>query len=504
MSINYRYRNLRRQSGFSLVMVMSIGLIGLMGSMAITSMLFSGKRYSDSTQIQDTALHDAQIAADFAIQKIAYAYQSKNLSLLSTTIALPPNLKTTIKADDPQQFLISKTSPGYDASIFKIPNDRFLIKPDIRQIVSTCQINGIKRQITIVALFYSEDMIAGNSGPGGSPGSNNPNLVFANALKANGQLILNDVKFGTPENYNPKDVFLVSNSELRIPQALTANIPGSVKVFNSNPNATTLDLAPQTRIDGNLEYSGNTKNYTPIADVDGDGGVLGDGRASTKDAIINDGLSEGSQNAFLPTQNATEMANVRSIPEYVNTPQGLKISKIVTDVSSTANSVAEVPPIFQTSSAPSVETTFNKGTYISDSLSIGSSDTLNINGSTQIFIQNSSATNASFNLSGAVNFRDNGQLQLFYRGAKPINIDLSKLNSGNFRAQIYAPNADVTVKLAGKTFNGSITANKLDVSGGNFDAVINPTTLPMPVNPSTGIPQKFAVEKISWTESNKY
>lgn len=189
---------------------------------------------------------------------------------------------------------------------------------------------------------------------------------------------------------------------------------------------------------------------------------------------------------------------------YANNGSAQTPIRVINEVSNLgpSGSIAQAPSLgpayAQSIQAPINQFNINSGSYISDSLTLRPSDVMNLQGDSTFYFQN---TASNISIEGNINTA-NGQLQIFYGGNHDINIDLGKLGSDSFKGQIYAPNANVNVNLQGKTFQGSITANALNVqgkdgssngSGGNFKFVpANVTLLAKPV------------QRISWVESNTW
>jgi hypothetical protein len=482
----------RSESGFSLVMVMGIGLIGLMGSMAISSSLFSGKRYSDQTQIQGQALHNAEMALKYAVNKISQSYMDNEQSSLSTTIPLPSSMSFTYKPENPQQVLITNNTPGYFSSTLALRNAQFnFVNPEIRQIVSRCQINGVKKQITATYAFYSPYLgTPGGIQNGGS--SNSSNDIFSKGLTANASLNLDNVKLDAGFSPDWSKQLLVSNSRLSIVNG-QANIPGTVSVFN--PDTTkgpTLNIDENSSISGDLFYNGDTGNFIPNRDVN----VLGNNKAG--DGIAEVGTSSPNLNPYVPPQVPTEIAI--NMNGQASTQNVVKAS-----FQASPNGVAQLPSLNSIPTTNSTPTSFqislDGGTYITDSLSLSSNDSLSIRNMTEIYIQDTPPNLTSLELNGNLN-PTAGDLRIFYNGSKPINIDLSKMTTKTFKAQIFAPNSDMSVNLANNVFEGTITANRLDMKNGAYSF--------MPANSAAKMPkisgniQKLSVQRISWVESNTW
>lgn len=471
-----------------------------MGSMAISSMLFDGKRYSDRTLIQTKVLQSAETVANYAVRKIYQERMTAPTFPNSEAIELPNELKDL--ADEVRQTIITKDSQGFANSVLNVPNIATTINmPEIRQITVKSQLNGIKRKIVLTIAIFDTKFFPGGEGSG----SNSANTVLVNALKANGRLSLNNVSLLDP-NPTYQNPFLISNSMLEIKNSPTNRIPGSVYVYNPNPNNTdTLSLNNKTIIDGNLSYNGNTGDFTPKPDTTADGNVLGDGIEKNSNATIINDLSKGQSNPYLPTQTAASIAQMETTVIYANNGTGQAPIRVVNAITNTGanGSTAQAPSLgpsyAQNIQAPVNQIDINGGTYITDSLNLRSSDVMNLYGDTQLYFQNTYsdiAINGNINTSG-------GQLTILYGGTRNINIDLEKMGSSKFRGQIFAPNANVTINLQGKTFEGSITANSLNLQG--RDASSNASGGSFIFAPSPfQITATKPIQRISWVESNTW
>jgi hypothetical protein len=483
----------RPNEGFSLVMVMSIGLIGLMGSMAVTSMLFSGKRYSDQAQISGRALHNAEIAANYAIQTIQQAYSEGNISGLSNTIALPASLQSI--AENPQQTLINQSTQGYTESIaFSSSDSRFTSRPEIRQIVARSTVGGARKQVTMLVAFYAGNSLTSN--PASNQNNDKSRLDFTNALKANGKLSLDNVKFIVDTNNQNWDIpLLVSNSQFTGTQLPSDGIPGSVSVYNpnANNNVPTLDLPENAKIQGNLAYNGDTQGFTPNRDVN----VLGNNIQGDGIAVVNSNLTGPTLSTSLPPQTATEAANIAYPP--VQPGSSANLSNLIIYSPTTPSSIAQLPSINTVPSANTNQTsttiTIKPGQYITDSISLGNGGSVIVDGNVQVFLQNTNQNTSPFSFDGKLSFADaTSNLNILYSGNQAINIDLAKMGLQNFKGQIYAPNSNISINLAGGTFEGAIVANALNVSNGTIN--FNPSSLKI----SSTIP----TQKLSWTEASSW
>ena len=486
-------RSQRSEHGFSLVMVMSIGLIGLMGSMAVTSMLFSGKRYSDQAQVSGRALHNAEMAANYAIQTIQTAYIENKIAGLSNTIVLPASLQSF--AENPQQSLITQSTPGYTESIaFASSDSLFSSKPEIRQIVARSTVGGVRKQLTMIVAFYAGNSSASN--PTGNQNNDKSKLDFTNALKANGRLSLDNVKFDVDTNNQNWDTpLLVSNSQFTGNQLPSDGIPGSVSVYNpnANNNIPTIILPDNAKIQGNLAYNGDTQGFTPSRDVN----VLGNNIPGDGIAELNSNLTGPSLSTNVPPQTATEAANITYPATQPGSPSNFSNPTIQSPT--TPSSIAQMPSINTVPSANANQTpttiTINQGQYITDSISLGNSGTVIVDGNVQIYLQNTNPNASPLSFDGRLTFKDaSSSFNIIYSGNQPINIDLAKMGLQNFKGQIYAPNSNVSVNLAGGIFEGAIVANALNVSNGTIN--FNPSSLSI----SSIVP----TQKLSWTEASSW
>lgn len=295
---------------------------------------------------------------------------------------------------------------------------------------------------------------------------------------------------------------------------MLTRIPGSLNVYNPNPSANnpTLNIGSGLEIGGNLNFNGSANDgYTPKLEQTGDGGVLGDGIPGNNNATIGSNPSL-TNSPYVPSQKATESAQIETTTIYSNTQSGQVPLEVVNDISLSSNGgIGQIPPlssaISNNISAPTMTINMDPGSYITNSVNLKSTESLSISGPTQIYIQDTLLnTTAAVSMNGNIKFLTNdANMMIIYGGTKQLNLDLSNMSSNTFKGQIYAPNSNVNINLAGKTFQGAFTANDLNMSstsGGGGKGLFSFDD----GGASAIAPLKTTVsyQRISWVESNTW
>lgn len=477
------YSSRRTNNAYSVALVVSIGSIAILSSMAVLASMLTGERYSSKQLQEERCLHNAEMALNCTINQLNQAANNNSLNNLTTPIILPAALKEM--ALNPNITIASISIPNplttaYVSTILPYPSQQFdVTNPDYRIITALSQIGNTKRKITALVARTTIH----------SPQKSSGTPMFNYGMQANGTLSLTNV---TLTGAAPSDSYIATNTKLtQGPEnKLPFSIPGTVTVYNKDGNSpqkpVTIDLPEKSTIGGNLNYNGKTNGFQPIPD---------DGSSSEDATVYGDGLRNGlngqvNASQAIPTYQSP-LLEPNASPTYTTSGSG-NINQIKID-NVNFNSVAQIgsvtagtPPHSQVMQSSTLN--LNPGTYITNNLSVYSDGTLNLPGLTSgstsgqssvaISIQDAITSSNSSNSEGVFNFEGNlsGQLtgatakpqdfQIYYNGNQPINISLKNLPSdGKFAALIYAPNAPVTVELYGRTFAGAIVSNDLNLFG---------------------------------------
>lgn len=472
----------RKTSGFSLVMVMTLGATVIIFSMALLSTLLQLQSSSSKNLLGEQCLHDANLGINYALAKCSQMAFTGVAENLPANTNLPPGLVNRIAS-----LQVSLNPQKTAGTIIAVARNGTMT----RQIIADIELTSIsKAQIDQMLQAYNAM----------SPRAKQQQM-FESGIQALNVQNVGDMKFvGQPSN----SPYLVTNSPLNLSNMSNASIPGTLTVNNADAlNTPTLLLPTNSTIGGDINFSGKPNsvidtqtNSTFNFRSDGGSGaefppsanpnVLGNGSPDAQGGIINYDYYNPSSLATAPTLQSDSFA-------IQSSPLGSKSLSIAPASTSSANSASNIGNVSLPQYGADGQISLNSlslqpSTYISSGVNIDANSTLFIDASkaqnnslTTLNLQNVSDTSSAFNFNG--NFGSNSQsafLQIIYNGSKPININLSNLNNptSTFSAYVYAPNATVNLNLANKTFKGAIVANNLDFqsSKGKFD--YDPSNLP--------------------------
>jgi hypothetical protein len=487
----------RRKDGFSVLFVLSIGLVVLMGVMAVTDALVTAQRNVATQVYMNECVSAAENSLQYAMCYINAAAASGTLSTVSSPILIPNqisgNAKVTVTlAQIPSPLVTNPTfTPIWNPSVF--PGGLTVQNPPIYLLLSAQSQEGtFQRTINVVL---------GQTFPTApSPQKTPTTAYFSGALFGNQSVIVNGVNVLFENSYTPSAASYAQNivsSNSLVQLSGTTTLAGSLSASSiAVPAMTNPQGVPTSSItiDGNVSYTGSniyTPNYfivdpgtatpTPGANILGDG--LSGGLGNQPGSITNNAAQS-------TTSAATVQAASSAAPMTSTGPVGSQ-----TTVVAAPSAAAPVENLGTLNPTGSDSVTIPSGQYVASSISTTPNSTLNLNLSTnsagavnpvQIYLQGDSVNGTSLQLQGNVNMPSATQsasnLQFFYNGTQPLSVTMGAQNP-NFYGQIYAPNANVTVDTTGGAFHGSVVANNLTVQGSGtfyYD--------PRSVNPAGGGP----------------
>lgn len=459
----------RCNRGFSLVMVMTLGALMIMFSMALFSTQIQLQAASSKNLLGDQCLHDANLGINYALAMCNRLAFTGLVADLPARNNLPPGL--TNRITDVQ---ISFDTPQ------KISG----------KIVVIAQTGSIRRQIqaTITQTPVNEIQAAKLLARYGtmSPRAQQQTLFDSGVHALNIQNIGNMNFTGAASN----SPYLISNQTLNLSAMANPNIPGSVNISNDTPNPS-LVLPSNAKFGGDVNFSGGKDSAldsqtNSMFDFRSDGGS-GDYPASSNPNVLGNGIADGQGGTINSDYN--NPSNLSSAPDMVSDgfanqsySAGNKTLQVAPASGSASDSVSNIGsanlPIYTNGGEIAIDTmSISPGTYVSSGLNFDAKSTLNVgssnsNGITTLNIQDGAVSQSAFDFNG--NFSNLGgpsSFQIYYNGSKPININLSNMSSSTFSALIYAPKSKVNLNLGNKTFNGAIVANTLDFknSTGTFN-----------------------------------
>jgi hypothetical protein len=481
--------------------VLSIGLVVLMGVMAVTDALVSAQRNVATQVYMNESTSAAENSLQYAIGLLNTAAASSTLSSITSPIVIPSqitgNAKVTVTMTPiPSSLLYSSSlgTPIWNSTTF--PSYTSHSSPPIYILLSAKSQYGTFQRTTNVILGQT---FAQTSNPKMPSTAYFSGAMFGNqSVQVNGVNVLFENSY-TPTASSYAQSLISSNNQLSLSGSTT--IAGSI-------NAATYSLPPITfnqgvpsssvMVDGNVSFTGSGTPYASNFIVDS-GSVTPTVGANVLGDAQNGGVGNQPGNvANTATQSTTPAPQVQAASgaaaENITGSEG---SQTTTVAAPSAN--APIASLGSVSNTGTDSMTLSSGQYVASSFSTTPDSSLNINLTAnssgqlqpvQIYLQGNSANGIPLELQGNVNMNNATQsasnLQFFYNGTESIFVTMGAQNP-NFYGQIYAPNANVVVDTTGGAFHGSVVANTLTVQGSGS----NPGTFyydPRSTNPSGGGP----------------
>jgi hypothetical protein len=483
-----RRRHSKRQNGFSVLYVLSIGLIALMGVMAVTDALVSAQRNVATQVYMNEATSAAENSLQYAIGLINANFATGSLTNITSPIQIPSQITgnanvtvTMTQIPSTQLYSSNLTTPIWNQNSF--PSGTSPSSPPVYLLLSAqSQYGTFQRTINVI---LGQTFIPQNGPPSGSASPPAPPTTpyFTGALFGNQTVVVNGVNVLFENSYNPTAAsfaqpVISSNNSIQLsgPTTIAGSLNASSYLVPAIPNNQGVPT-PSVMIDGNVSYTGSNNPYTPTSFIIDQGNtsptlganVLGDGLAgglgNQAGAVANNAAQ--STTAAPPVQSSSVPATITSTGTVGN--QSIVVA------TPALNSPTEAIGAMTATGSDNI--TLSSGQYVANSFSTSSSSSLNINLTTnslgqvqpvQIFLQGNSESGIALQSQGSVNMASATQsasnLQFFYNGTEPIFVTMGAQNP-NFYGQIYAPNANVVIDTSGGAFHGSVVANNLTLQG---------------------------------------
>lgn len=476
--------HVRKSEAMALVSIVVLGAFAIAVMMSIFELTLNIVRSEASSKIASELRNAAESGADYGLFQMNKAIANEEISPVESVIVdlpseyLPDSFKGTVrltvrKMTSEEWALFSKYATGYspELDIENGPNGsgaksfssvtRTNIIEDHYRILEVTAREGVFFRSIRSVLEPRFDIPPGESTfrltNGLSPTSFFKNPIFGNssvnAAPNSGDLTIDADSYSDGSNF-----------------ALDLRTNGKASIKNS------------VLLKGNLVVSNNTSGAPlTVATLDSPGNnatILGRVSSNSNVTLSDsaaDGFTSKGSTSFLPGDNV--LANGDSptaglIPAQ-NVPwSGANQTPINADSGLSQAAPAPVPSdgaakTLNLSASP----TLSSGSYSTSSLQANGASPVTTSGTVKVFIQDGANTGAAadINASALTNAASPQNLQIWYEGSRPINLNLN----ANFNGVIYAPNAPVNV-TGSQNFTGAVVADKLNLqNSGSFKIITN-------------------------------
>ncbi len=465
----------RNQSGFSLILVVSLGLISMLMALAVSASLVPIFQNMGAQGVASSTASAAELGMQYALAQLNVAASTGTLSNITSPMMVPSsltnntNVVATITQLDTTQYPNLASSPIFNASAYNTTSQ--FKATDYRKLTSVATSGINKSTINVIVGPYM--MKSSSVGP---------NALFSNALFAANNLQLNGQVSVMTETSSPSvqtQASIGSNNQISL-LGTQNTIDGNVNAYNASTTATSIVASPNSKINGNINYNGQISN---LSDPGGDSPFTTDTPANVAlnkagigpaPNVLADGIM-GIPQIGAVTQGAATVLNQAPAQSITsNSPAIMTVGGSNTVNVAPSSSVSDLGAINLSGNQVMVLT---PGNYTASSINISG------NGQIQVNVPASSTTGVSIsvqgNSSGTTPLSIGGQgiamtgsaplaasnFQVFYNGVNTIQMSMSS-GFNSFYGLLYAPNADVSLDTGsiGK-FHGAIAANNLNVSG---------------------------------------
>lgn len=452
---------MRDERGFSIILVASLGTILVLSALAVTSGLIPVYKNIGNQNFQTQTLAAAEVGVQYAISQLNASSDPNTVTTLNVPSTMTnASVSVTVDPIAPTQTLLGNY---LNQAYLNYSNDKTTgYTMDVRRITSQATY-GLSKS-TIYVFVENRPGTSFNPPPENPSGQKNlnPKTFFNNALFASNQLVLNNVDPNTNKPL-PSSQTLTVNSEngTRVAQVgsntnvtFVGNTSVDGSVVANNPGKTASVTGSSTnKIGGNLTYNGvmssNGSNASQPAFIADNFqnivtygfnniNVLGDGRVGifTQPGTIS---AQTTTTPMVPSLSASNSTNLGVINVAANQTLTIPAGNY------TANSITVQPG----------------GQILTAAAADGSATGVVIN------VTGATASDAAIDIGGkgiSNSFSNAQNLQIFYGGAKQVNVSMSS-NFSQFYGLIYAPNADVSLTMTGQDFHGAIASNNLNIGG---------------------------------------
>jgi hypothetical protein len=437
---------MRSKSGYSIVLVSSLGLILVMAALAVTAGLIPVYKNIGAQNMVTQAQEAADAGVQYAVNQLNESADPSKLTNLQLPSAYT-SATVQIKIELPG------TNPFDPDSATKAFASNQKLNIDTRKITSSAVV-GLNKA-TVIAFVQSTPAIPLNP-------------VIKNQTQVSSKSFFNNALFGASSmSINASNGTLNVLSQNGTRQASVSSnksvsfsgstvVDGNVVANNIDSKSTSISGSSSNKINGNLVFNGNMpKNGLNPAFIQdsfinrvtygtSNLNVLGDGQVGRTVGTI---TSQLTQTAFAPSESPA-----------------LNQVSYLGDINIKAGETVQIAP----------------GNYLASSINIEKGGQLQVTGDTQNFdgvVLNVEGESGSpvVNINGKVSNSLGAQnFQIFYSGTSSVSLN----TVGDFVGLIYAPNAQVTLSMAGQKFTGAIASDKVNVTG-NGSIYFDPASVGM-------------------------
>ncbi len=473
----------RTQDGFSLILVMSLGLISLLMVMAVSAALVPLYQNMGAQGVTSSNASAAELGMQYALAQLNSAAAAGKLSSVNSPIVVPSsltnntNVTVTFTLLDTTLYPNLATSPIFNLVTYGAPVNA----TDYRLLTSVAS-SGINKSTinVIVGPYMMKSSLTG------------PKALFSNALFAENNLQLkgqvnvmtegNEGNEGNESGSGPQ-ASVGSNNQIGL--LGTNTVDGNINAYNGSPTATSITASSNSTVNGNVTYSGNVSNLndpggpSPFT-VDSPGNVFLANRGLGPDPnVLADGQTGQKIGSVTPGTSITNQTPLQALTGSSPATMTVGGANTVNVSPSQQSSVSDLGAINLSGNQVMVLT---PGNYTASSINISG------NAQMQVSVPSQATSGVSISVQGnspgtvPISIAGNGiamtgsaapapsNFQLFYNGTNNIQISMSS-NFNTFYGLLYSPNATVNlntgnIRRENKTeFHGAIAANNLTATG---------------------------------------
>jgi len=494
--------NFRKDKGFSLLYVLSVGSIASLLAFAIMAPLLPVYRHVARQEYNSRLGTTAETAMQYAIARLNSAAEASDGSLDSivSPILVPFSVVHDQNIQVEMQILDSSNSSLTGSPIYNKLNKWEDINPS-----SSRPLENYRRLKVICSNGTSHKTIDVILGPENLSSNTSNQPYFSNSIFGRESINLTKAQINFASTNFSRDVNLLSTKgDLKFGQSGSSiqQVAGSVSARNI-----TAPSKSDVEIQGDI-HATNTPNTSEFDkdSTDPNANVLGDKNRDPVSADPDDpDLKYGSIN--------------QNVQDNIVSPAPSKLASQPASLTSPENGVLSVLPSANVQSLGYINLGGSNqtdtliippGEYTAQGINLESNGAIKLpdgsTGNVVIYLDSPSlGNNSAINISGngITNVAKPSQFQLYYNGSKQVSI-----NTKSFNGLVYAPNAPINLTLSdGGTFSGALSGNNVSMEGKgtvNYDPNSTATTSggsgPGYAKPNeTSKPKKFRV--LSWRET---
>ncbi len=488
----------RRERGFSLIYVLSVGSIASLMAFAILSPLLPVYRHVARQDNSSRVSTIAETGMQYAIARINNAAENDTLDELTFPILVPPDLVSGESVSIDMQKIDGSSVNLANSPIYNSLNEWKDLptgaRPpeDYRALEVTFSKGGLKTNIKAI---IGPDYIS----------MQNPNTsYFQNALFGQSSMTLGNGVTVSSASFDRSTPIIATKGTFT---STNSTLDGSL-------SADTLNINRNTIINGDLYYNSSSstdansfKTDDPADSKAGTPNVYGDQALGSNPALT------PNPNPFGQISTNTAQSNVAPAPTVEATSPaqiqetGTNVFTVTAPPSGTIQNLGSIS-LGTDPSNPTQTLVIPPGTYTVQSIEISGTSSIELASSipgqsVNLYVQGTTSDGTALNLAGngTKNTGSSNNLQIFYNGSQNTNV------SSSFKGLVYAPNSDINFTMnSSGSYSGAITGNKVTVTGNgtfNYDPGTTSTAGGGPgyVKPDqNSVPKRFNI--LSWKENS--